>query len=45
VQETATLVTSAEATAPEPLETVQDCPEGFAFTVTSYPAPPATGEL
>ena len=34
LQETATLVTLAEATVPEPLETVQDCPDGFVFTVT-----------
>ena len=33
-QETATLVTLAEPTVPDPLETVQDCPDGFVFTVT-----------
>ena len=35
VQETATLATFAAATVPEPLETAQDCPEGFVFTVTA----------
>ena len=34
VQETATLVTLAEAMAPEPLATEQDSPEGEAATVT-----------
>ena len=34
MQETATLVTLAEATVPEPPETVQVCPDGFVFTVT-----------
>ena len=33
-QVTATLVTLAEPTAPDPLATVQDCPDGFVFTVT-----------
>ena len=35
VQETATLVTSAEATVPEPPDTVQVWPDGLVFTVTS----------
>ena len=34
LQETATLVTLAEPTVPDPLETVHDCPDGFVFTVT-----------
>jgi len=34
VQETATLVTAAEATVPDPAETVQVCPAGLVFTVT-----------
>ena len=42
-QETATLVTLAEPTVPDPLETVQDCPDGFVFTVTLYAAPLASG--
>ena len=33
-QETATLVTLAEPTVPDPLETVHDCPDGLVFTVT-----------
>ena len=33
-QETATLVTFAEATVPDPSETVQVCPDGLVFTVT-----------
>ena len=37
--ETATLVTFAEATVPDPLETVQVCPDGLVFTVTLYAAP------
>ena len=35
LQETATLVTLAEPTVPDPLETVQVCPAGFVFTVTA----------
>ena len=34
VQATATLVTLAEPTVPDPLETVQACPDGLVFTVT-----------
>ena len=34
LQETATLVTLAEPTVPDPLETVQVCPDGLVFTVT-----------
>ncbi len=34
VQETATLVTLAAATVPDPAETAHDCPDGFVFTVT-----------
>ena len=34
LQETATLVTLAAATVPEPLDTVQVWPAGFVFTVT-----------
>ena len=33
-QETATLVTLAEPIVPDPLVTVQVCPDGFVFTVT-----------
>ena len=33
-QETATLVTLAEPTVPDPPDTVQDCPAGLVFTVT-----------
>ena len=33
-QDTATLVTLAEPTVPDPLDTVQVCPDGFVFTVT-----------
>ena len=35
-QVTATLVTLAEVTVPDPLDTAQDCPDGFVFTVTLY---------
>ncbi len=35
VQVTATLVTFAPETVPDPLETVQVCPRGFVFTVTA----------
>ena len=35
MQETATLVTLAEPTVPDPPETVQVCPAGFVFTVTA----------
>src|SRR5271165_6323709 len=38
-QETATLVTLAEPTVPDPFDTVQDWPAGFVFTVTLYAAP------
>ena len=34
LQATATLVTLAEPTVPDPLETVQACPDGLVFTVT-----------
>ena len=34
MQDTATLVTFAAATVPEPPDTVQVCPDGFVFTVT-----------
>ena len=33
-QDTATLVTLAEATVPDPADTVQVCPDGLVFTVT-----------
>ena len=33
-QDTATLVTLAEATVPDPLDTVQVCPDGLVPTVT-----------
>ena len=33
-QETATLVTLADPIVPDPLDTVQVCPDGFVFTVT-----------
>src|SRR6185312_15690049 len=39
VQDTATLVTLAEPTVPDPLDTVHVCPDGFVFTVTLYGAP------
>ena len=32
--DTATLVTFADPTVPDPLDTVQACPDGFVFTVT-----------
>ena len=35
-QVTATLVTLAEPTVPDPPDTVQDCPDGFVITVTLY---------
>src|SRR6185312_17119524 len=35
VQDTATLVTLAEPTVPDPLDTVHVCPDGFVFTVTA----------
>ena len=40
--ETATLVMFADPTVPDPLDTVQVCPDGLVFTVTAYaaPAPP-----
>src|SRR5271165_4321878 len=38
-QVTATLVTLAEPTVPDPLDTVHDCPDGLVFTVTLYGAP------
>src|SRR5580693_612538 len=41
VQETATLVTLAEPTVPDPPDTVQDWPVGLVSTVTLYAAPPA----
>ena len=41
-QETATLVTLADPTVPEPLDTVQVCPDGFVFTVTLYAVPEAS---
>ena len=34
LQETATLVTFADPIVPDPLDTVQVCPDGFVFTVT-----------
>ena len=34
VQVTATLVTLADPTVPDPFATVHDCPAGFVFTVT-----------
>ena len=39
LQVTATLVTLAEPTVPDPLATVQVCPDGLVFTVTAYGAP------
>ena len=42
MQETATLVTLAEPTVPDPLDTVHVCPDGLVFTVTLYAAPPAS---
>ena len=39
LQETATLVTLAEPTVPDPLDTVHVCPAGLVFTVTLYAAP------
>ena len=36
------MVTFAEPTVPEPLDTVQVCPDGFVFTVTLYAAPEAS---
>ena len=36
---TATLVTLAEPTVPDPPDTAQDCPDGFVSTVTLYVAP------
>src|SRR5215831_19359801 len=41
-QVTATLVTLAEPTVPDPFDTVHVCPGGFVFTVTAYAAPPAS---
>ena len=41
-QVTATLVTLAEPIVPDPLATVQVCPDGLVFTVTAYPAPVVT---
>ena len=41
-QVTATLVTLAEPIVPDPLVTVQVCPDGFVFTVTLYAAPEAS---
>ena len=41
-QETPTLVTLAEPIVPEPLDTVQVCPDGFVLTVTLYAAPLAS---
>ena len=41
-QETATLVTLAEPTVPDPFDTVQACPAGLVFTVTLYAAPLTT---
>ena len=41
-QVTATLVTLADPTVPDPLATVQVCPAGFVFTVTLYAAPEAS---
>src|SRR6516162_408771 len=38
-QVTATLVTLAEPTVPDPFETVHDCPDGLVFTVTAYGVP------
>src|SRR6516164_3746448 len=38
-QVTATVVTLAEPTVPDPFDTVQDCPDGFVLTVTLYAAP------
>ena len=39
MQETATLVTLAEPTVPDPFDTVHVCPDGLVFTVTLYGAP------
>ena len=46
-QVTATLVTLAEPIVPDPLATVQVCPDGFVFTVTAYgaPAPPSCANV
>src|SRR3974390_1061170 len=41
-QETATLVTLAEPTVPDPFDTAQDCPDGLVSTVTPYAAPLTT---
>jgi len=41
-QVTVTLVTLAVPTVPEPLDTVQVCPDGFVPIVTLYAAPDAS---